>query len=652
MSKIDKLRDDIRQWDFEYYVNDNPTIPDHVYDAAYKELVALEAASEEPIPADSPTQRVGGIKSDKFQPYKHTPALYSLDNALNIEELEAWLADYPEDTEFVMELKMDGLACNCVYKDGQLIAAATRGDGTVGELVTNNARTIHDIPLKLPEPFNVSIRGEVYLSKDNLVRLRETETDPKRKHLNTRNSAAGAFRTLDPKRTAYAKLNFMAYECVGLDGQDLEVSTQVGKMELLKEFGLPYSANNVMVTRTEVVDKVLNHFTKLRSDLPYDIDGIVIKLNDIKGQEDLGFTNRAPKWAIAYKFPPETAESELLRVDWQVGQHGTITPVAKIRPTFVGGVTVSSITLHNISKIEELNARIGSTLVIQRAGDVVPQIVTATNAGETSEIEPPTKCPSCGGITELVEQNDSTTLVCNNIGECPAQALRWLERSVGRRCMNVDGLGGKLLYKLYTAGYVKNPMHIFELTKSVLLKMDEVKDKSATNVLNAIADAKTMELWRFINTLGIRGIDHSKAKDIANHMRTADAFINGQFKDFLEIYGIGVTIGENITEYLENNQPFINALYNAVHVQDVETKTGVLTGKVICITGTHPVGRTEITAIVESLGGSVANSVSKKTDILLAPSSESNSSKYKKALNPDFNVTILNYDEFKTQYLD
>ncbi len=630
--RIEELKEQLNRWSHEYYVEDKPTATDAEYDKAYHELVALEVEHPEFVTADSPTQRVGGEVLDQFQKVTHTNPMLSLSNAFSKEDLEEFDARLRKLTnraiEYVCELKIDGLSIALTYQDGQLVLGATRGDGTTGEDVTGNVRTIKSVPLSLKEPWNIEVRGECYMPKKAFVALNQSrEEEGLEVFANPRNAAAGSLRQLDPKIAAKRNLSVFLYSSPSVE--ELNVSTQEELLEKMAEIGF---VTNPERLKCQTIDEVWNYIETIaskRPDLPYEIDGMVIKVNDFATQEEIGFTVKAPRWAIAYKFPAEEAQTVVRDIEWTVGRTGVVTPTAVMDPVQLAGTTVRRASLHNIDLIKERDIRLEDTVVIHKAGDIIPEVtrVILEKRPETSQpYEFPTTCPVCHEKLEHLEEE--VAIRCLN-PKCPAQLTEGLSHFVSRNAMNMSGIGPRVIKQLFEEGLVMDVADLYKLTLDQLLALDKVQQKSAENILEAIEKSKENSLERLLTGLGIRHVGTKAAKELAQHFKTMTALQEASIEQLLEIDGLGDIIAYSVKTYFEQpsvqeliqelQDSGVNMTYLGVTKDDSAASGHVLSGKTVVLTGTlEQLTRQDAKEKLESLGAKVTGSVSKKTDVVIA----------------------------------
>ncbi|WP_366535129.1 NAD-dependent DNA ligase LigA [Haemophilus influenzae] len=658
--QIDTLRHDLRRYEYEYHVLDNPTIPDAEYDRLFHQLKTLEAAHPELITADSPTQRVGAKPLSGFAQIRHEIPMLSLDNAFSDEEFYAFvkriedrLIRLPEPLTFCCEPKLDGLAVSILYVNGVLTQAATRGDGTTGEDITANIRTIRNIPLQLlmdNPPARLEVRGEVFMPHAGFERLNQLALEKGEKTFaNPRNAAAGSLRQLDPKITSKRPLVLNAYSIGIAEGVDLP-NTHYDRLQWLKSIGIPVNPEIRLCNGTDEVLDFYRDIQNKRSSLGYDIDGTVLKINDIALQEKLGFISKAPRWAIAYKFPAQEELTRLNDVEFQVGRTGAITPVAKLEPVFVAGVTVSNATLHNGDEIERLDIAIGDTVVIRRAGDVIPQIIGVLHDRRPADARPiifPKTCPVCDSAIVRIE--GEAVARCTGGLFCAAQRKEALKHFVSRKAMDIDGVGGKLIEQLVDRELVHTPADLFKLDLTTLTRLERMGTKSAENALASLEKAKNTTLARFIFALGIREVGEATALNLANHFKTLEALQNADLEALQQVPDVGEVAANRILAFWHepHNVAVVNDLIaQGVRWETVETKEVAenrFKGKTVVLTGTlTQMGRNEAKALLQDMGAKVSGSVSAKTDFVIA--GDAAGSKLIKA--QELGVTILTEEEF------
>ena len=634
-TRLAALREEIRAHDHAYYVLDNPRIADAEYDALMRELRALEAASGEPVPADSPTRRVGGKADSAFAPVAHSVPMLSLDNVFSAEEFHSFIKRLQERLDhsglrLSAEPKFDGLAISLRYENGVLVRAATRGDGATGEDVTANVRTIRAIPLRLLDtapPAVIDIRGEIYMPKAAFAALNAAaERDGGKTFANPRNAAAGSLRQLDPAITASRKLSFFAYGLGAHDGYALP-ATYSDLLAQYRAWGVPVCPLQRALDSVAAAVAYMADLCEKRHALPYEIDGVVYKADYYADQQAAGFVSRAPRWAVAWKFPAVEKTTLVEAIDVQVGRTGAITPVARLRPVEVGGVTVTNATLHNADEVARKDVRVGDTVFVRRAGDVIPEIVKTVLDARPAESQPfamPTHCPDCG--SEIIRPEGEAVARCSGGLHCRAQRAQALIHFASRKALDIQGLGDKLIEQLVRDDRLHSPADLFALTLEDWAALPRMAEKSAQNILAALEAAKSTTLARFIYALGIREVGNVSAELLARHYRELPALMAASEEDLQAIDGIGPVMAQYIRHFFldDANRAVIAALQAAgIHWPVVEASViaadSPLAGKTVVITGTLPtMTRDEAAAHIARLGGKTASAVSKKTDYLLA----------------------------------
>lgn len=662
-TQIDNLRKTLRQYEYEYHVLDNPTVPDSEYDRLFHQLKALELEHPEFLTSDSPTQRVGAKPLSGFSQIRHEIPMLSLDNAFSDEEFYAFvkriedrLIVLPKPLTFCCELKLDGLAVSILYVNGVLTQAATRGDGTTGEDITANIRTIRNIPLQLltdNPPARLEVRGEVFMPHAGFERLNEYALEHGEKTFaNPRNAAAGSLRQLDPNITSKRPLVLNAYGIGIAEGVELP-NTHYARLQWLKSIGIPVNPEIRLCNGTNEVLDFYRDIQNKRSSLGYDIDGTVLKMNNIALQNELGFISKAPRWAIAYKFPAQEELTVLNDVEFQVGRTGAITPVAKLEPVFVAGVTVSNATLHNGDEIERLNIAIGDTVVIRRAGDVIPQIIGVLHERRPDNAKPiifPTNCPVCD--SQIIRIEGEAVARCTGGLFCAAQRKEALKHFVSRKAMDIDGVGGKLIEQLVDRELVHTPADLFKLDLTTLTRLERMGAKSAENALNSLEKAKSTTLARFIFALGIREVGEATALNLANHFKTLDALKSADLEELQQVPDVGEVVANRIFVFWReaHNVAVVDDLIaQGVHWETMEVKEvseNLFKDKTVVLTGTlTQMGRNEAKALLQQLGAKVSGSVSSKTDFVIA----GNAAGSKLAKAQELNITVLTEEEFLEQ---
>lgn len=636
--KIESLREQLRYHSYKYYVLDDPDIPDAEYDRLHKQLLALEDENPELITSDSPTQRVGSTPLASFEQIQHQMPMLSLDNVFSNDELLAFNQRIQDrlksegDIEFTVEPKLDGLAISIRYEKGELIYAATRGDGSSGENVTQNIRTMHSVPLRLlgeNYPQVLEVRGEVFMPKAGFEKLnQQARNNAEKEFANPRNAAAGSLRQLDPAITAKRPLSLYCYAVGVVEGGEM-ADTHYEILQQLKDFGLPVCNEIKFVHGVDACISYYEEILNRRDDLPYDIDGIVYKVNSIALQRRLGFVARAPRWAIAHKFPAQEEISRIIDVDFQVGRTGAITPVARLEPVFVGGVTVSNATLHNMAEISRKDIRVGDQVIVRRAGDVIPEVarvVPGSRKQQLAKIQMPTKCPVCNSDIEQIE--GEAIARCTGGLYCRAQRAEAIKHFASRKAMDIDGLGDKIVEQLVAENLIHTPADLYQLSLQTVSSLDRMAEKSASNLLNALAASRHPALSRFIYALGIREVGETTAMNLANEFKTLLAIKNANYEDLIEVQDIGPIVAQHIVHFFQqqHNLDVIEQLLAAgIEIQNVEQKSfdedvnNAFFAKTIVITGTLPtMSRDEAKDKLLAAGAKVTGSVSAKTDYLLA----------------------------------
>ena len=658
LAEAEKLRQEIRHNEYLYYVLDAPELTDAEYDSLMARLRELEARYPDSIPADSPTQRVGGHASSQFTEVRHLEPLLSLGNVFSAEELRAFdervHSGLPAGSkvEYVMEPKIDGLACSLIYENGKLVRAATRGDGVVGENVTANVRTIRSIPLtlKVPEgeavPELLDVRGEVYMPRQAFMRLNEQRAERgESEFANPRNAAAGSLRQLDPQVTASRSLSFFAYYLVGEGAQPKHSES----LALLAHYGFKVSENYKVVENIDEAIKYIGDFNELRQGLSYDTDGAVIKVNDVYQQRILGATGKDPRWATAYKYPPEQAETTLEDIDWRVGRTGVLTPTAVLTPVKLSGSVISRATLHNEDFIRAKDIRIGDRVVINKAGEIIPEVlrvVAEKRTGDEKEVEIPSVCPECGWRVE--RQGEEAAIRCTN-PHCPALGREGLIHFVSRDAMNIDGCGPSVINALLDAGLVRDAADLYSLRKEDLLQLERVGEKSADNLLAALAESKKNELDKLLFALGIRHVGAKVARILATEFGSMEKLQQAQPEELAQIRDIGDKIAESAVTWLNvpANIDLVERLAAAgltmTFTPPASQEDNPFFGKTLVFTGTMPtLGRAEAKTMAQDVGAKVSGSVSKKTDYVIAGAEAG--SKLEKA--QQLGVTVIDEAEF------
>lgn len=650
IERINYLKDQINRANYLYYVEDNPTISDFEYDKMFAELKSLEAQNPLLITPDSPTQRVGSV-SEKFFPYKHKYRLYSLDNTYDYEELEDWykkiVKEYGEQ-ELVCELKIDGLAIALTYENGIFVRGVTRGDGVTGEDITNNLKTIKAIPLKLFEPVDIEVRGEIYMPKSSFEKLNEENLKLGEKlFANPRNAAAGSIRQLDSKITAKRDLSMFCYTAIFSGELKDAPKTHYDSIMYLKKLGFKTNPNIRLCKDAKDAVKYCQDWDEKRFSLDYATDGVVIKVNNLLVQQEMGFTSRAPKWATAFKFPPEEAATTLVTIEESVGKTGAITPIAVLEPVQLGGSTVARASLHNFDEVGRLDVRIGDRVYIKKAAEIIPKVVKVIEDEEhfnRPQYIPPEFCPSCGA--KLNTHDDEVNLYCDN-PECPAKVCAGIEYWVSKDAMDIDKVGPSVIAQLYNRGFVKSAVDLYRLSMQDFMQLDLVKEKSAFNMYTAIQNSKNRPLTRLLTAFTIRNVGKETANVLAGEFSTLENLMNASVEELSKVEGVGDIIAQDIFEFFRKPETIkmIEDLKElgvepAPPVQNVSDE---LKGKTFVLTGTlQNMTRDEASEKIREKGGKTSSSVSKNTSFVIA--GENAGSKLDKAQK--LGVIILSEDDF------
>ncbi|MFD1472751.1 NAD-dependent DNA ligase LigA [Companilactobacillus mishanensis] len=628
--ELSTLRDKLNSYRDAYYTKDAPLVEDSEYDKQYNRLLAIEQEYPDLVTPDSPSQLVGDVTLPDFNKVTHDIPMLSMGDVFSEEEL----ADFNDrieknvgdEVDYNVELKIDGLAISLVYENGVLVQGSTRGNGTIGENVTENLKTIKSIPQKLPRPLSFEVRGECFMDKSEFLRLNnEREANGEQVFANPRNAAAGSLRQLNPKVTADRKLDTFMYTIVTFD--DLEVTTQHQALETLEELGFHVNPTAQVTTGLKGVNEFIDHYGEMRDSLNYGIDGVVLKVNDLAFQRQLGNTVKVPRWEIAYKFPPEQAETVVREITWTIGRTGVLTPTAVMDPVSLAGTTVSRATLHNIDMIRAKDIRVGDTVLLHKAGDIIPevsQVVLKKRPADSVPAEIPTHCPYCD--SELIHLEDEVALRCIN-PKCPAQVKEQLTHFASRNAMNIDGLGPKIIEQLYTKNLIEDVADLFKLTADDLGTLDGFKDKSINNLLTAIDNSKSNSVERLLFGLGIRHVGAKAARILSEAFGNLANLMAASKEEILEVNTMGEIIADSIITYFDNNdvQKLINELESVgVNTEFIGSSNNNetnehFTDKIVVITGTlTKYKRSELTELLEGMGAKVTGSVTKKTDILIA----------------------------------
>lgn len=655
--RLEDLKQTLNEYAYQYYVLDKPTVADSDYDRLYHELEAIEQQHPEWITSDSPTQRVGDQLLEGFDKVTHSEAMYSLGNAFNHADVDAFIDRVTkqagrEHVQFMCECKIDGLAVALTYENGQFVRGATRGNGVIGENITTNLKTIKSIPLRLRQSVSAEVRGEVYMPKQSFVALNEERDElGLEPFANPRNAAAGGLRQINPKAVAKRNLNVFLYGAVYTE--DFMPESQAELFTQLEEIGLRTNPLRQLCSTKEEVKHYIETISQQRHDLPYEIDGVVIKVNDVNLQQELGFTVKAPRWAIAYKFPAQVETTIVRDVEWTVGRTGVVTPTAVMDPIALAGTTVRRATLHNVDFINALDVRLEDHVTVHKAGDIIPEVTSVLVEERTEKSEPlpiPTHCPECEA--ELVRAEGEVALRCIN-PLCPAQKLAQLTHFVSRNAMNISGLGVKVIEQLLQKELVKDPADLYYLAEDDFLQLANTKEKSAQKYYAAIQSSKDNSLEQLLFGLGIRHVGAKAAQLLAQKFETLAAIQSATAEEIELIDGIGEMISQSILSYFSQTEhnllierlvgAGVNTMYQGVSIEDQTESDSFWNGKTVVLTGTmETLGRSEAKKMIEALGAKVTGSVSKKTDVLVA--GEAAGSKLNKA--QELGIQIMDEAEF------
>ncbi len=646
--RAEELRDILNYHSHKYYVEDNPEIEDFEYDRLMRELSDIEDKYPELVTPDSPTRRVGGNADGQFEPVEHSVQMASLQDAFSLDELYAFdkrVREVVSDAVYVVEPKIDGLSVSVEYENGVFFRGSTRGDGIVGENVSANLCTVGSIPLKIKENLpSIEVRGEVYMPRDVFIKLVEQQENNEEKPFkNPRNAAAGSLRQKNPKITATRKLDIFVFNIQRVEGKELTGHKQ--SLDYLKELGFKTVPFYTLCNNIDEAIAEINRIGEIRGTLPFDIDGAVIKVDNFAHREALGSTSKFPKWAVAFKYPPEEKQTKVIDIEINVGRTGVLTPTAVFEPVLVAGSTVSRATLHNQDFIAEKDIRIGDTVIIRKAGDIIPEVLNVVSHGEGAEpYTMPNICPSCGA--KVVREDGEAAVRCLNT-ECPAQLLRNLIHFCSRDAMDIEGLGESNLELFVNEGLIRTPADIYAVREEQIIPLERMAEQSAKNIVEAVNKSKENDLSKLLFALGIRHVGQKAAKLLSERFGTMDAIMDASFDDIMTIDGFGKIMAESVVEYF--NMPQTKELIDRLMAAGLnmkslkEVKDMRFAGKTFVLTGTLPTySRKEAADIIESFGGKTASSVSKKTDYVLA--GEEAGSKLKKAT--DLGITIISEDDF------
>ncbi|WP_336069009.1 NAD-dependent DNA ligase LigA [Mesoflavibacter sp. CH_XMU1404-2] len=629
--QITQLRDELRQHNYNYYVLDNPTISDYEFDVKLKELQALEKAHPEFYDANSPTLRVGGEVTKNFNTVVHAHRMYSLDNSYSLDDLKDWETRIKKlvdgDVQYTCELKYDGASINLTYKNGALVQAVTRGDGVQGDDVTANVKTINSVPLQLKPPFpeQFEIRGEIVLPFDGFNKMNEERiANGEEPYRNPRNTASGSLKLQDSAEVAKRPLDCLLY---GLVGSNFNFTTQFESLERARQMGFKAPKESKLCNTIDEVFEFINHWDHARHDLPYETDGVVVKVNSLYQQEELGFTAKAPRWAMAYKFKAEQVSTVLNEITYQVGRTGAITPVANLEPVELAGTIVKRASLHNADQIEKLDIRVGDTVYVEKGGEIIPKII-AVNLEERPASSKPTEyitnCPECNTPLERIE--GEAKHYCPNYNGCKPQIIGRIQHYISRKAMDIEGLGGETVALLVNAGLINNFADLYELTKEEILPLERMAEKSADNLIAGIEASKQIPFERVLFAIGIRFVGETVAKKLAKHYKSIEGLQNASIEELVNVDEIGTKIAESVVDFFlnEENQQIINRLKSygvqlEISAEKLANQTNKLEGNIFVVSGVfYQVSRTELKKLIEDNGGKVSSSISSKTNYVVA----------------------------------
>ena len=654
--QITQLRDELRQHNYNYYVLDNPTISDYDFDIKLKELQALEEAHPEFYDANSPTLRVGGEVTKNFKTVVHAHRMYSLDNSYSLDDLKDWETRIKKlvdgDVQYTCELKYDGASINLTYKNGALVQAVTRGDGVQGDDVTANVKTINSVPLQLKPPFpeQFEIRGEIVLPFEGFNKMNEERiANGEEPYRNPRNTASGSLKLQDSAEVAKRPLDCLLY---GLVGSNFNFTTQFESLERARQMGFKAPKESKLCNTIDEVFEFINHWDHARHDLPYETDGVVVKVNSLYQQEELGFTAKAPRWAIAYKFKAEQVSTVLNEITYQVGRTGAITPVANLEPVELAGTIVKRASLHNADQIEKLDIRVGDTVYVEKGGEIIPKIISVNLEERPADSKPTeyiTNCPECNTPLERIE--GEAKHYCPNYNGCNPQIIGRIQHYISRKAMDIEGLGGETVALLVNAGLINNFADLYELTKEDILPLERMAEKSADNLIAGIEASKQIPFERVLFAIGIRFVGETVAKKLAKHYKSIDALQNASIEELVNVDEIGTKIAESVVDFFSNeeNQKIISRLKSygvqlEISAEKLANQTNKLEGNIFVVSGVfYQVSRTELKKLIEDNGGKVSSSISSKTNYVVAGDKMGPSKKEKAE---KLNVSIISEEDF------
>lgn len=629
--QITQLRDELRQHNYNYYVLDNPTISDYEFDVKLKELQALEAAHPEFYDANSPTLRVGGEVTKNFKTVVHAHRMYSLDNSYSLEDLKDWETRIKKlvdgYVQYTCELKYDGASINLTYKNGALVQAVTRGDGVQGDDVTANVKTINSVPLQLKPPFpeQFEIRGEIVLPFDGFNKMNEERiANGEEPYRNPRNTASGSLKLQDSTEVAKRPLDCLLY---GLVGSNFNFTTQFESLEHARQMGFKAPKESKLCNTIDEVFEFINHWDHARHELPYETDGVVVKVNSLYQQEELGFTAKAPRWAMAYKFKAEQVSTVLNEITYQVGRTGAITPVANLEPVELAGTIVKRASLHNADQIEKLDIRVGDTVYVEKGGEIIPKIIAVNLEERPADSKPTeyiTNCPECNTPLERIE--GEAKHYCPNYNGCNPQIIGRIQHYISRKAMDIEGLGGETVALLVNAGLINNFADLYELTKEEILPLERMAEKSADNLIAGIEASKQIPFERVLFAIGIRFVGETVAKKLAKHYKSIEGLQNASIEELVNVDEIGTKIAESVVDFFSNeeNQQIISRLKSygvqlEISAEKLANQTNKLEGNIFVVSGVfYQVSRTELKKLIEDNGGKVSSSISSKTNYIVA----------------------------------